>query len=106
VIQSARRELGKVELDFGRPGKPVDNAFAEAFNGAVRREGLSQHCSVSLVDAQQTLDAGRDDDNNARPHGSLANEPPAEYRREAHFVPDRDRIENSLRAPNLEEFSE
>jgi putative transposase len=31
----------KVELDFSRPGKPGDNAHAEAFNGTFRRECLS-----------------------------------------------------------------
>jgi putative transposase len=87
----------QVELDFSRPGKPVDNAFAEAFNATVRRECLSQHWFTSLEDAQQTLDAWREDYNNVRPHGSLAHEPPAEYRRGGHFVPDQERIRNSLR---------
>ena len=87
----------QVELDFSRPGKPVDNAFVEAFNGTVRRECLSQHWFTSLEDAQRTLDAWREDYNNVRPHGSLANESPAGYRKGGHFVPDRDRIENSLR---------
>ena len=87
----------QVELDFSRPGKPVDNAFAEAFNGTVRRECLSQHWFTSLEDAQRTLDAWREDYNNVRPHGSLDHEPPAEYRRGGHFVPDRERIRNSLR---------
>jgi len=26
-----------VELDFSRPGKPVDNTFIEAFNGTLKR---------------------------------------------------------------------
>ena len=29
-----------VTLDFSRPGKPTDNAFAESFNGKVRAECL------------------------------------------------------------------
>lgn len=33
----------KVQLDFSRPGKPVDNSLCEAFNGTLRRECLSQH---------------------------------------------------------------
>ena len=52
---------------------------------------------TSLEDAQQTLDAWREDYNNVRPHGSLEAKTPAEYRRGGHYVPDRDRIENSLR---------
>jgi len=33
----------RVQLDFSRPGKPVDNCLIEAFNGSLRRECLSQH---------------------------------------------------------------
>jgi putative transposase len=33
-----------VQLDFSRPGKPVDNCLIEAFNGSFRRECLSQVC--------------------------------------------------------------
>jgi putative transposase len=87
----------EVTLDFSRPGKPVNNAFAEAFNATVRRECLSQHWFTSLEDAQQALDALREDCNNIRPHGSLAARTPTEYRRSGAFVPDRNRIENSLR---------
>jgi putative transposase len=86
----------QVELDFSRPGKPVDNAFIESFNATVRRECLSQHWFSGLEDAQRTLGAWKEDYNNARPHGSLANESPARYRRGGHFVPDRSRLENSL----------
>jgi putative transposase len=32
-----------VTLDFSRPGKPTDNAFAEAFNGRLRAECLNAH---------------------------------------------------------------
>lgn len=32
----------QVKLDFSRPGKPVDNAFIESFNGRVRQECLNQ----------------------------------------------------------------
>ena len=32
-----------VQLDFIRPGKPVENAFIEAFNGRLRDECLNVH---------------------------------------------------------------
>ncbi len=32
-----------VTLDFSRPGKPTDNAFAESFNGRLRDECLNAH---------------------------------------------------------------
>jgi len=31
----------RIELDFSRPGKPTDYAFAEAFNASVRKELLN-----------------------------------------------------------------
>ncbi len=69
-----------VQLDFSRPGKPVDNCFIESFNATLRRECLSQHWFTSVDDAQRTLDAWRDDYNNTRPHGTLGQLPPARYR--------------------------
>lgn len=67
----------KVQLDFSRPGKPVDNSVCEAFNGTLRRECLSQHWFASLEEAQALLDVWRADYNNERPHGSLSDVPPA-----------------------------
>jgi len=84
-----------VQLDFSRPGKPSDNAFIESFNATVRRECLSQHWFLTLTDAQRTLDVWREDYNNARPHGSLADRPPTEYRRTGPWLPGPQRLENS-----------
>jgi putative transposase len=67
----------KVQLDFSRPGKPVDNSLCEAFNGTLRRECLSQHWFASLEEAQALLDTWRTDYNNDRPHGSLGDATPA-----------------------------
>lgn len=84
-----------VQLDFSRPGKPVDNAFIEAFNASLRRECLSQHWFLSLEDAQRTLDSWKEDYNNNRPHSSLGQLPPAEFRRGGFFVPSPERLQNS-----------
>jgi putative transposase len=70
----------RVQLDFSRPGKPGDNALIEAFNGRLRQECLSQHWFLSVADAQQTLDAWKADYNNVRPHSSLGQQPPAQFR--------------------------
>jgi putative transposase len=69
-----------VELVFSRPGKPVDNAFAESFNATVRRECLSQHWFLQLEDAQEVLRKWRDEYNNDRPHSSLGLNTPTQYR--------------------------
>lgn len=69
----------KVKLDFSRPGKPTDNAFIESFNGRLREECLNEHWFESLQDAQQTLDAWRQDYNEQRPHSALGQRTPREF---------------------------
>jgi len=68
-----------VRLHFIDPGKPVQNAFAESFNGRLRDECLNDSWFVSLADAQQTIEAFRRDYNTARPHSSLGDRTPNEY---------------------------
>ena len=60
-----------VQLDFIRPGKPVENATIESFNGRFREECLNVHWFASLEDAQQKIDAFRWDYNEHHPHRSL-----------------------------------
>jgi putative transposase len=50
-----------VKLDFIRPGKPVENAFIESFNGRLRDECLNGHVFDSVGEAQRILEAWRDD---------------------------------------------
>ncbi len=67
-----------VVLDFSRPGKPTDNAFAESFNGRVRAECLNAFWFLSLDDARVKCEAWRIDYNEVRPHSSLGNQTPME----------------------------
>jgi putative transposase len=46
-------------LDFIRPGKPVENAFIESFNGRFRDECLSQNWFTDIEDAQSAIAAWR-----------------------------------------------
>ncbi len=41
-----------VTLDFSRPGKPTDNAFAEAFNSSARAECMNARWLLTLADAR------------------------------------------------------
>ena len=68
-----------VQLDFIRPGKPVENAFIESFNGRLRDECLNVHRFASLAEAQAILDAWRVDYNHHRPHTSLGRLTPSEF---------------------------
>lgn len=69
----------KVQLDFSRPGNPVDNCVCEAFNGSLRRECLSLHWFASLDEAKRVLSSWQDDYNNTRPHKSLGTRSPVEF---------------------------
>ena len=68
-----------VQLDFIHPGKPVQNAHIESFNGRLRDECLNVHQFVSLEDARQKIEAWRLDYNQHRPHGSLGHLTPCEF---------------------------
>jgi putative transposase len=50
-----------VRLHFIDPGKPIQNAYVESFNGKFRDECLDQHWFASLADARQTIEAWRHD---------------------------------------------
>ena len=68
-----------VQLDFIRPGKPVENAFIESFNGRLRDECLNVHQFASLAEAQAIIEAWRLDYNARRPHSSLGHLTPDEF---------------------------
>lgn len=72
-----------VKMHFIEPGKPVQNAFVESFNGKFRDECLSQHWFGSLQDARETIEEWRCDYNEVRPHSSLGNRAPADFARKA-----------------------
>jgi putative transposase len=68
-----------VALHFIEPGKPVQNAFIESFNGKFRDECLNQNWFTSLGDARRIIEAWRMDYNTVRPHSSLGYLTPEEY---------------------------
>jgi len=68
-----------VRLHFIEPGKPVQNAFIESFNGKFRDECLNQNWFLSLAEARLVIEAWRVDYNTARPHSSLGYRTPAEF---------------------------
>lgn len=70
-----------VWLRFIEPGKPVQNAFVESFQGRLRDECLDRHWFVGLSDARHTVETWRQDYNQTRPHSALGYRPPQEFRR-------------------------
>jgi putative transposase len=68
-----------VTLRFIRPGKPIENAYVESFNGKFRDECLNEHWFVNLVDAKDTIERWRVDYNTVRPHSSLSGATPDQF---------------------------
>lgn len=68
-----------VKLHFIRPGKPIENAHVESFNGRLRDECLNQQWFLNLNDAREKIELWRRDYNEVRPHSSLGNRTPIEY---------------------------
>ena len=73
----------EVKLDFIRPGKLVENAVIDSFNGRFRDECLNPQVFVSLYDARQKIEAWRINYNEHRPHGSLGDLTPGEFAEQA-----------------------
>ena len=68
-----------VQLNFIRPGKPVENAYIESFNGRFRDECLNEHWFVTMAHARQAIEAWRIEYNTERPHSSLDDLTPEQY---------------------------
>ena len=68
-----------VQLEFSRPGKPTDNAFAESFNGRFRDECLDHHWFASLEEARRIVEDWRVEYNTERPHRALGQQTPAAW---------------------------
>ena len=79
VLDAWAYERG-IKLHFIRPGKPVDNAYMESFNGKFRDECLNQNWFMSLGHARQVIEEWRVDYNMVRPHSSLDDMTPGEFR--------------------------
>jgi putative transposase len=68
-----------VKLHFIDPGKPVQNAYIESFNGKFRDECLDLHWFTDLADAKEKIESWRVEYNRIRPHSSLGNTTPEAF---------------------------
>lgn len=60
-----------VDWHYIAPGKPVQNAFIESFNGRLRDEFLNETTFTSLAQARTLLEDWRRDYNGVRPHSGI-----------------------------------
>lgn len=70
-----------IELAFIQPGKPIQNAHIESFNGRLRDECLNTHWFRTLADAQRVLARFRHSYNTDRPARACWPLTPTEYAR-------------------------
>jgi putative transposase len=100
AILSWAADVG-VEWHYIAPGKPVQNAFVESFNGRLRDECLNETLFTSLPQARFELEEWRRDYNTVRPHSRIGWLTPAAYA--AQFLPQRDqgaaRLDGSAPCP-------
>ena len=61
------------------PGKPMQNAFVESFNGRFRDECLNENLFGNLAEARRIIETWRIDYNINRPHTSLNGQTPTEF---------------------------
>ncbi len=68
-----------MHLHFIQPGKPVQNAFIESFNGEFRDECLNEHWFLTLQEAQLVIEAWRREYNEDRTHSTIGDVTPQEF---------------------------
>lgn len=73
------QEDTKVEWHYIQPGKPMQNAFVESFNGRLRDECLNEHLFSDLKHARDIIEEWRYDYNTQRPHSSYNGLTPREF---------------------------
>jgi transposase InsO family protein len=81
-----------IDWHFIAPGKPIQNAFVESFNGRMRDEFLNETLFFDLDDARSKVAVWVIDYNAERPHSSLKYQTPAAYA--ATFTATDDRLRN------------
>ncbi|HAU5601088.1 MULTISPECIES: IS3 family transposase [unclassified Citrobacter] len=80
LAQAEWAEKHAVKLEFIQPGKPTQNAFIERFNRTYRTEILDFYLFRTLNEAWEITEKWLSEYNCERPHESLNNMTPEEYR--------------------------
>src|SRR5690606_15860732 len=84
AMQLWTRKNGIAQL-FIQPGKPMQNAYVESFNGKFRDECLNENLFLDIEEARRIIENWGNFYNTIRPHSSLGYMPPEQF--EASFKP-------------------
>ena len=69
----------KISIEYIQPGKPIQNAYIESFNGKFRDECLNEEIFHGLEDARKKIENWRRHYNEERPHSSIGMKTPSEF---------------------------
>lgn len=69
-----------IRLQFIQPGKPMQNGYVERFNRSFRQDVLDTNLFANLMQVKLASDEFEEDYNFHRPHESLGNLSPVNYR--------------------------
>lgn len=72
-------EQNQVELEFIKPGRPMQNGFVERLNRTHREAILDKYIFESLEDVRTKTAEWVEIYNHHRPHASLGGSPPSEF---------------------------
>jgi len=86
VVDEWAHRLG-IKLQFIRPGKPVENAFIESFNGKCRDECLNERLFLTIEQARTATETWRLDYNQVRPQCAVGNLAPEDYAKRTRSEP-------------------
>ena len=95
-------ELTEINIDtaFIDPGKPWLNGMNESFNGKFRDECLNMQWFKSRIDAKVMIESFRREYNEIRPHSSLGQLTPLEFKRKlSQSAPDPELLPEGPSAP-------
>lgn len=80
AMQEWAQEKG-IKLQFIQPGRPMQNGYIERFNRSFRQDVLDANLFSNLTEVKIASDVFEEDYNWHRPHDSLEDLPPIEYKK-------------------------
>jgi putative transposase len=85
AMQDWAKDKG-IKLQFIQPGRPMQNGYIERFNRSYRQDVLDANLFRNLTEVKIASDEFEEDYNLHRPHDSLENLPPIEYKKKKNSI--------------------